>query len=143
MNLLDVNMLIALCDSMHVHHHAASQWFKRESKMGWATCPMTENGFVRVMGQNAYPNGPQTPSGALKILKHLLSLPGHQFWNDNLSVTDDPIFGTLNNIGPKQITDIYLLGLAVSHQGRLVTLDQKIHTTLTSTFKDALWLVKH
>ena len=58
MNLLDVNMLIALCDSMHVHHQAASQWFKRESKSGWVTCPITENGFVRVMGQNAYPNGP-------------------------------------------------------------------------------------
>ena len=60
-NLLDVNLLVALCDADHVHHGPALTWFRRHAFSGWASCPLTENGMLRVMGSPAYPGGPGTP----------------------------------------------------------------------------------
>jgi uncharacterized protein len=126
MQLLDVNMLIALCDSRHIHRPLAKEWFRRQSQDGWATCPLTENGLIRILGQKAYPNGPQTPTGARSILKQLTSLPGHQFWHDNISLSDADLFGELTGVKSKQLTDLYLLGLAASRGGTLVTIDSGI-----------------
>ncbi len=138
MHLLDVNVLIAICDPMHDHHKKSRLWFERYSKNGWATCPLTENGFVRITGQKAYPNGPQTPKGALNILNQLISLPGHQFWKDSVSISDKDLFGNLKNIGHKQLTDLYLLGLATSRSGKLVSLDTRMLQGTFSSFKKSL-----
>ena len=128
MKLLDVNVLIALADPLHTHRRLAKTWFRESAREGWATCPLTENAFVRILGQPAYPNGPQNPKGALEILRHLTSLPGHQFWNDTLSLTNEDQFNIQPKTTSKQLTDLYLLGLAVSRGGKLITLDRRIET---------------
>jgi toxin-antitoxin system PIN domain toxin len=125
-NLLDVNVLIALADPLHTHRDATKDWFRRSAKEGWATCPLTENAFVRILGQPAYPNGPQNPIGALQLLRHLTSLPGHQFWDDAISLTEDAIFKIQRTTTARQLTDAYLLGLAASRGDKLITLDQRI-----------------
>lgn len=126
MNLIDVNVLIALADPSHTHRSQAKAWFRDAAREGWATCPITENAFIRILGQPAYPNGPQCPTGALQILKHLTSLPGHQFWNDTLSLTDEERFRIHSKTTSKQITDLYLLAMAVARGGRLITFDRRI-----------------
>ena len=126
MNLLDVNVLIALADPLHTHRDVAKAWFRDCARKGWATCPITENAFVRILGQPAYPNGPQTPRGAIEILRHLTSLPGHQFWSDNISLTETNRFQLRSGTTSKQTTDLYLLALAVARGGKLITLDRRI-----------------
>lgn len=138
MQLLDVNMLIALCDSMHIHRPLAKEWFRKNSKDGWATCPLTENGLVRILGQTAYPNGPQTPAGARTILRQLTALPGHQFWNDDISISNADLFGDLTGVKAKHLTDLYLLGLAASRGGTLVTMDSGIDASRVTGGKRAL-----
>lgn len=127
MNLLDVNVLIALADPLHTHRELAKDWFRQSAREGWATCPITENAFVRILGQPAYPNGPQNPIGALQLLRHLTSLPGHQFWEDATSLTEDDRFNLQQTTTARQLTDVYLLGLAASRGGKLITLDQRIN----------------
>ena len=141
MHLLDVNMLIALCDPMHTHRTIAKKWFQEQSTNGWATCPITENGLVRILGQPAYPNGPPTPSGPLQALRQLTSLPGHQFWNDNISISDPNLFEELTHLNSKQITDVYLLGLAASRTSKLVTLDKGIDSNRVQGGTEALIIV--
>lgn len=126
MNLLDVNVLIALADPLHTHRKVAKDWFREASGNGWATCPITENAFVRILGQSAYPNGPQTPTAALQILRHLTSLPGHQFWADDISITNQDPFTIRPTATARQLTDIYLLGLAAIRGANLITLDRRI-----------------
>ena len=88
MTLLDVNLLVALCDADHVHHLSVRRWFCTHAVSGWATCPLTENGLLRVMGHPAYPGGPGSPEGVLPLLRHLRSIPGHLFWQDSISAAD-------------------------------------------------------
>src|SRR5215813_11041728 len=92
--LSDVNALLALLDSDHVSHAVMQNWFLRHSKRGWATCPLTENGFVRVLSQAAYPSGQRSPSEALQALSDLKSAfqENHEFWADDVSLTDDSLF---------------------------------------------------
>jgi len=127
--LLDDNLLIALCDADHVHHVQARQWFRANAVLGWATFQLTENGLLRIMGSPAYPGGPGTPAAVLTILQQLRSLPGHQFWEDSVSAADGRVLPSLLGVSSKQLTDVYLLALAVHHDGRLATLDSRIDPT--------------
>lgn len=77
--LLDVNVLIALIDPGHVQHDAAHEWFARHGKQAWATCPLTENGLLRIVGSLRYPNTPGSPAAAMPLMTGLTALPGHQF----------------------------------------------------------------
>jgi hypothetical protein len=140
-NLLDVNLLIALCDADHQHHAIAKAWFKAHSAAGWATCPLTENGLLRVMGSPSYPDGPGSSGAVLPLLKRLRTLPGHQFWPDAVSLADAQVVPSLADITPKQLTDLYLLALAVSRGGRLVTLDAKIDPARVPYGSRALWQI--
>jgi len=124
MFLMDVNVLIALADPFHVHHTAAIRWFSQHRADGWATCPLTENGFVRILGHPNYPEGPGSPLAARRLLQRQTAGPGHQFWPDTLSITDSALFPELS--ASKHITDLYLLALAVSRKARLATLDKRI-----------------
>ncbi len=128
-HLLDVNVLIALCDPAHPHAAAALKFFGGGiTRDGWATCPLVENGFLRIFGSRKYPGGPGSAQAARLILAGMLSTPGHQFWRDELSLIDTRTFPTLPD--SDHLTDLYLLALAVKHEGRFATFDQKIDATL-------------
>lgn len=126
MILLDVNLLVALCDADHVHHEPAARWFRAHRAEGWATCPLTENGLVRVLGHHRYPAGPGSPEAVRPLLQSLRSIPGHVFWDDNLSLADSRTFPSFRGATSRQLTDLYLLALSVARGGILATLDARI-----------------
>ena len=123
--LFDVNVLLAVFDPDHVFHARARSWWSGEARGGWATCPITQNGFVRIMSQASYPSR-RSLTRAVETLHIGLNQPGHEFWPDDISIADPEIFDHRRILGPNQITDIYLLGLAVRNGGRLVTFDRAI-----------------
>ena len=124
-SLLDVNVLIALFDADHVSHSQATRWMEENGKAGWASCPITQNGFLRVMSQPAYPN--RAPVDAIAArLRQATAHKSHEFWPDSVSVLDEARVDTARIHGPRQLTDIYLLALAHARGGRLVTFDQGI-----------------
>jgi toxin-antitoxin system PIN domain toxin len=123
--LLDVNILIALIDPAHEFHLPAHVWFRRNRRHGWATCPFTENGCVRIMSKPGYPFPGLTAERVQGILIELTRVAGHIFWPDSLSVLDKSTF-RLAGAGPRNITDIYLVGLAVANGARLATFDRSI-----------------
>jgi toxin-antitoxin system PIN domain toxin len=137
--LLDVNVLLALVDPAHVHHDAAHRWFAAQGRSAWATCPITENGFVRILSQPSYPNRPGDAAVALSILRELCASDGHQFWSDAVSLRDVVQPGAVITHG--QVTDVFLLGLAVHHGGRLATFDARIATTVVRGGAAALEIV--
>ena len=124
-SLLDVNVLIAALDAAHVHHERVSAWLRSEAARGWASTPLTQNGCVRVMCQPAYPN-PLRPVDVVSRLREATTHPSHEFWPDDLSVLDSNRIRPERLLGPRQVTDVYLLALAVTRGGRLVTLDSRI-----------------
>ncbi len=127
-SLLDVNVLIALVDSAHVHHDAAKRAFRSFRTAGWATCAITENGLLRILGHPAAPFGLSSPAAARPLLQSLLHAPGHIFWTDDLSLADETAFPALPL--SKHLTGLYLLGLAIKHGGRLATFDRHVDASL-------------
>ena len=123
--LLDVNVLVALFDPHHIHHDAAHDWFAEHRDAGWATCPLTEGGFVRVISNPAYGAAGERAASAVDRLRAFTASGGHQFWRDAISLCDD-LFDLSRAAGSRQLTDIYLLGLAVNRKGRLATFDRTI-----------------
>lgn len=126
--LFDVNVLIALLDADHVGHTVATSWFATHLEHGWASCPITENGTARIMASTGYPN-PLPVAAILQRLAMAKATEHHRFWPDDVSLTDTEVFNHTELLGPKQITDRYLLALAVRNKGRLVTFDQAIRPT--------------
>jgi toxin-antitoxin system PIN domain toxin len=124
--LLDVNVLIALFDPDHVHHELAHDWFADHVNDGWATCPSTENSFVRVLSNPAYGASISRPSELIGRLARLRSSRAHVFWPDAVSLTDTTLFKPTFLGGSRQVSDIYLLGLTVRMRGRLATFDRTI-----------------
>ena len=123
--LFDVNALLALIDRDHVFHSGARGWWVAHQDGGWATCPLTQNGFARIMSQRSYPRH-RPLVDAVEALSAGLGQPGHEFWPDSVSIADPDVFDHHRILGPNQITDVYLLALAVKHSGRLVTFDRGI-----------------
>ncbi len=123
--LFDVNVLIAILDEDHVHHWVAHEWWAANRFAGWATCPLTENGMTRVMSQSTYKN-PITTTFAIDLLTEQVTKTDHVFWPDDVSLRDTALFDPGRILGPNQITDVYLLALAVKNGGRLVTFDRAI-----------------
>lgn len=128
-SLLDVNMLIALAWPSHVHHREAQDWFSRNSSDGWATCPLTQCAFVRISANRKIIPEAVTPKEALALLGEITSLKTHTFWKDDISILDKHVPASLL-VGHRQISDAYLLGLAICHGGRLVTFDGGITNLL-------------
>ena len=123
--LLDVNVLIALLDPDHTAHGVAMKWFAEHAHEGWASCPITQNGCLRIMSHAGYPNA--LPVQA--VMAHLLeacSNKVHEFWPDELTLLDAEVIDRTRIHGPRQLTDIYLLALAVEQQAKFVTFDGKI-----------------
>ena len=125
--LLDVNVLIARIDPRHENHQRVVRWEYDNAFEQLVTCPLTQNGFVRIYGHPGYPDGPGSPAEALVELRHLLSLRTHRFIGDSLSLSDTRVFSSLAGIMPKQLTDVYLLGLATSEDIYFATTDSRIH----------------
>ena len=123
--LFDVNMLLALWDENHIHHARTHAWWAAQPAHEWASCPLTQNGFLRVISQPSYA-GRWKATEALAVLEAQTGLPAHEFWSDDISLADNALFDRRHILGPRQLTDIYLLGLAVKRGGRLATLDRTI-----------------
>ena len=124
--LLDVNVLVALFDPDHVHHELAHDWFGEHRVLGWASCPVTQNGLVRVLSNPRYGSPASTLRAVRDAVKRLLSSKDHHFWPDDISLCDDALFDATGMVGYRQITDVYLLGLAKRHKGHLVTFDRSV-----------------
>ena len=137
--LLDVNLLLALLDPMHVHHESAHRWFAEKGQKAWATCPITENGFVRIASHPNYPNRPGDVAAVLAVLRQLCEAPGHQFWSEDIGILQ--VLQSDAIITHIQITDVYLLGLAVHKGGKLASLDQRIPVDAVRGGREALELI--
>src|SRR4051794_16871704 len=123
--LLDVNVLIALLDSDHTSHSVAFEWFREHAREGWASCPITQNGCVRIMSNPGYPNALPIQS-VMKRLADACADSVHEFWSDDVSLLDPNTVDSTRVHGPRQLTDIYLLALAACREGRFVTVDTGI-----------------
>jgi len=124
--LLDVNVLVALFDPDHIHHDVAHDWFADHRRFGWATCPMTQNGFLRTASRLARARDPLSVPAVTQGLRAFTSSSEHEFWSEGLSLLDERLFDLTLARGHQQLTDIYLLALAVRRKGVLATFDQKI-----------------
>lgn len=139
--LLDVNVLIALVDPAHVAHEAAHEWFSAEGARSWATCPITENGVLRILGNPKYPNSPGSPALVAPILTQMRGLTGHAFWSDDVSLVGSDIIQSDKIMTPAQVTDVYLLALAVAKGGRLATLDRRLAVNAVRGGRNAVALI--
>ena len=126
--LLDVNVLIALIDPAHMQHDNAHNWFSAHGKRAWATCPLTENGIVRVVGHVRYPNSPGTPAAVAELVQVLRGIGGYEFWPDDISLLDPNHIEATRLLESSQVTDSYLLALASAHGGQLATFDRHLVT---------------
>lgn len=123
--LLDVNVLIALAWPSHIHHSAAHEWFSTKGRNGWATCPMTQCGFVRISSNTKIIADAVSPHEARYLLQRMTQHRGHVFWPDTLDFTSKE-FDSLMVAGHRQVTDAYLLRLASTKKGILASFDQSI-----------------
>lgn len=123
--LLDINVLLALLDSDHVDHERAMAWLGREINSGWASCAITENGFVRIISQPRYPS-PVPAAQAMARLVQATRTASHEFWPCSVSLLNEQVIERGRLLGPRQVTDVYLLALAVAHGGRFATFGQSV-----------------
>ena len=123
--LLDVNVLVALLDPRHVFHDVAHDWFGARTDQ-WATCPITENGVIRVISHPRYPNTTGTPAAAADLVSQLRGLPGHVFWPDSVSLLDDAVCDRQQLSASGHLTDAYLIALAVANSGQIATFDRRL-----------------
>jgi toxin-antitoxin system PIN domain toxin len=122
---IDVNVLIALFDGDHVAHKTAAKWLEAHAPLGWASCPITQNGCIRIMSHAGYPSSLPIQAIADRLAEacaHQL----HEFWHDDISLTDTQHFDTSRLHGPRQLRDVYLLALAAKNGGRFVTFDRAV-----------------
>jgi toxin-antitoxin system PIN domain toxin len=139
--LLDINVLIALIDPAHVQHNRAHAWFAWRGQKAWATCPITENGLLRVVGHPRYPNSPGSPAAVAELLAVFRELPGHEFWPDDLSLLDLGHVTAARLLDSGHLTDSYLLALARAHEGQLATFDRRLVTDAVIKGPQALHLI--
>ncbi len=140
--LLDVNVLIALIDPAHVHYDTAHAWFKASGRRSWASCPLTENGFIRIVSHPKYPNCIGSPGLAADVMARLCRLPGHVFWPEDISVLDNQYIDITRLLSSSQITDSYLLALARAHDGQLATFDNRLVVDAVRNGRAVLHLIK-
>jgi toxin-antitoxin system PIN domain toxin len=140
--LLDINVLIALIDPAHVQHDRAHAWFRSKGQKAWASCPLTENGVLRIVGHPRYPNSPGSPAAVAELLAAFRKLPGHAFWPDDVSLLDPENVDLTRLLDSAHITDSYLLALACVHDGQLATFDQRLVTDAVVNGQQALHVIR-
>ena len=131
-SLLDVNILIALLNENHLHHSAACAWLEEHINDGWASCPITQNGCIRILSQPSYPNAIGVQE-AIRLLREATSTQHHHFVPDDASLLDSALVDDQRLLSARQITDVYLLALAVAHGMRFATLDRSVSTNVVSS----------
>ena len=126
--LFDVNVLIAIVDPAHVFHPTIQAWLQKHRKATWSSCPITENGMIRILSQPAYRGTRRSPAEAVALLRDMKQSPSwtHTFWADDHSISDPASVAAEKLVTPGQITDVYLAALAMLKGGRLVTFDRAI-----------------
>lgn len=130
MTLLDVNVLLALGWPNHLHHAAARSWFRRAHKSGWATCPLTQNSFVRLSANPRVFRDALSVSEAFVLLGRMVGFAHHRFLADDLSLDQTPWLTRDRVRSHGQVTDAHLLALARRHGARLATFDRGISELL-------------
>lgn len=139
--LLDINILTALLWPAHEHHDAAHRWFGGRAGAPWATCSLTQLGFVRIVSNPAFSRDALSPMEALALLEENLVHPAHQFWSDSLSVPAAVKRIEARLQGYKQLTDAYLLALAHRRKGVLATFDRGLRTLAGDPFGGSVEIV--
>lgn len=139
-SLLDVNVLIALLDRNHAHHSLVANWIDGHIEQGWATCPIIQNGCLRVLSQPRYPRHIDLTEAAER-LRLATSTRYHQFVADDVSLLDETVVDSTRITGHRQVTDVYLLALAVAHGARLVTMDMSVPLAAVRDAKEDSLLV--
>lgn len=139
--LLDVNVLLALVDPRHMDHERAHEWFRTSGMHGWATCPITENGFIRIASNPKYPNSPGNALLTREILTRFCKHAHHAFWPDSETLRDDRLFSLDGTVSASHLTDVYLLGLAAHKRGKLATFDRHIPVSTVRGGTAALELI--
>ena len=129
-HLLDVNLLIALAWPSHVHHRKAQQWFQQTGQKGWASCPITQTAFVRISSNPKFIDGAVSPQEAISLLTKATASKHHEFWVDDIEVGEGNALPLTHLIGHRQVTDLYLIGLAMEHKAKLATLDSGVRALL-------------
>jgi toxin-antitoxin system PIN domain toxin len=140
-HLLDVNVLLALCEPQHIHHEPAHRWFKTKEHLSWATCPLTENAFLRITSKKSYPHWQGSCLRQWQLLREFCALPEHIFWADEVSLLRPEIWTDFALVSPAHLTDLYLLALTVKNRGKLVSFDQNIPAHLVRGGEKALILL--
>jgi len=140
--LLDINVLVALFSADHSHHFVAQRWFRENEKKGWATCPFTQAGFVRLLTNPAVARTAVSPMEAIAVLEENTQTPHHEFWSNDISFMKAvaPLISGLQRY--RQITDAYLLGLAIHRKGKLATFDTSIASLLPVGKRKSDWIVE-
>lgn len=136
--LLDVNVLVALFQPEHIHHDLAHDWFAEHRQDGWATCPVTEAGLVRLLSNPRFHSGAVGVTTVVEKLRRLQSDQAHQWWDAHISLTDPALFRLTAIRGHRQVTDVYLAGLAHSRGGKLVTFDGAVLWSAVAGAKPSL-----
>jgi uncharacterized protein len=140
--LLDVNVVISLVDPAHNFHDNAHRWLSAHKKLVWATCPLTENGTLRILGNPGYRNYAGNQMMVVEALSDLCSLPGHVFWPDDISMLDEERIDLSRLLTPGQVTDSYLLALAIAHGGQLATFDRRLITSAVRNGSQGVCLIQ-
>lgn len=140
--LLDVNVLIALLEQSHIGHDKAHTWFEANAAGGWATCSTTQNGVLRIMGNPRFANTMGSPAQVVPKLQSLLEQPGHVFWTDDISLMTSDLVDRDQISTPNQVTDTYLLALAVHNRCALATFDRRMSTRAVKGAKSALHIIQ-
>lgn len=133
--------MLALLDPAHTFHLKAHAWFVESGQRAWATCPLIQNGVVRIASQSRYLNSPGPAPVVAAMLARFCARPGHEFWSDDISVLDAARVNVKRLIAPAMVTDSYLLALAVAHGGRLATFDHRLVTEAVIDGRAALHVI--
>lgn len=140
--LLDVNVLIALIDPSHIQHDKAHEWFQNSGSKAWATCPITENGVLRIVGHARYPNSPGTPAAVAELMAIFLAHRGHEFWPDAISLLDSRYIDHVRLLDSAQVTDSYLLAMAAARGGKLATFHRQLVADAVINGTQSLYLIQ-
>lgn len=140
--LLDANVLVALSWPDHSLHGRAGRWFAARGHLAWATCPLTQTAFVRILSNPAFSPQALTPRDALSLLESNLKHPNHQFWAAGI-----PLSGAIEKVeaklqGHRQVTDAYLVGLAAQRKGKFATMDGGVISLVGETHKTAVEYIR-
>lgn len=138
--LLDVNVVLALLDPTHAHHALAHEWFATAGA-SWASCCLTQNGALRIMSHPRYGNAVASAAVAAELLADLCRQPGHVFWPGDLSLLDSPLIDRERLLASGQVTDTWLLALAVQQGGRLATFDKRLVTSAVKGGEAARYVI--